>query len=85
MIMTLPEQWKYLNKMAEQMRCSGNHEECQKLLQCSATIKDIWIDAHREMMDSLGQGEQLFYQKVDTVKRYQTEMHKAPEIFQNEK
>ena len=80
-MMSLPEQWKYLNKLAEQMRCSGSHEECQKLLQCSATIKDFWIDANREMMDSLSAGDFTIDRKEVTISDYKKFIDKKPEVF----
>lgn len=83
--MTLPDQWKYLSELAEQRRLAGDTGECQKLLQCSATIKDIWLEAHREMMDSLGYGEETVVQRDVTVKTYQMQVHKSKEVFNDEK
>lgn len=49
----LKEQWSYLDTLAQKSKMQGDLAESKKLLDCAATIKDLWIEAHKEMIDAM--------------------------------
>lgn len=69
---------------AELKRVSGDEDGCRKLLECAATIKDIWIDAHREMVDAMGGTDKVQvvgWPEKETMNDYKAFLRKKEEIF----
>ena len=81
---SLPDQWKYLNALAEEKRKQGDMEHCRKLLDCAATIKDLWIEAHAEMVNLISDNSNnLVDWNKATTDEYRMFATKRSSVFEN--
>ena len=52
----LAEQWKFLLRLADASKLRGEEDDTRKLLDCAASVKDLWVDAHKELIDGMTGG-----------------------------